>query len=150
MIKDLEKEAAIKRAKENKKAGKAVPTKSNPDPIIQELPEDDEELIQLIKKAAEARAKKEQLDKLVVEAEEQDKRDRAVAKLPPGMLDPPSRNTRSKTEELRAMPRVVEVTEPKVELETPKKSKLEEVKAVTPEPRPDTPSKNTRRRTKKA
>lgn len=135
MIKEVEKEAAKKRAIERKKSEKEAPKpEAKPEPKIQ----DDEELIKMIEKAQIVQAKKEALEKLVAESEEQDKRDRAIAKLPEGVLDAPSRNTRSKTEELRTIPKVeeVKVEEPTVE--------------ATPAPRPDTPSRNTRRRTKKA
>jgi hypothetical protein len=137
MIKDIEKEAAKKRALEKKKAGKEAPIPEvKSEPKITEI-QDDEELIKMIEKAQKAKAKKEALDKLVVEAEERERRNRAVAKLPEGVLDAPSRNTRSKTEELKTVPKVeAKAEEPKVE--------------TTPAPRPDTPSKNTRRRTKKA
>lgn len=153
MIRDAEKESAKKRALEKKKAGKEEPKpkpKPKPEPKITEI-QDDEELIKMIEKAQKKRAQKEALEKLVAESEEQDRMDRAIAKLPPGVLDPPSRNTRSKTEELRTMPKVVEV-EPKVE----QAPIVEEVKAeeqvveVTLAPRSDTPSRNTRKRTKKA
>lgn len=153
MIKDVEKQSAKKRALEKKKAGKEEPKpKPKPEPKITEV-QDDEELIKMIEKAQKQRAQKEALEKLVAEAEEQDKMDRAIAKLPAGVLDPPSRNTRSKTEELRTMPKVVEVAEPNVAKAVPK---AEEVKAeeqkieVTPAPRSDTPSRNTKKRTKKA
>lgn len=59
----------------------------------------DEELKDIVKKAAEARAKKEALDKLIAEEEERDRYNRAIAKLPEGVLDTPSRNTRSRTAE---------------------------------------------------
>lgn len=145
MIKDAEKESAKKRALEKKKAGKEEPKpkpKPKPEPKITEV-QDDEELIKMIEKAQKKRAQKEALEKLVAESEVQDKMDKAIAKLPPGVLDPPSRNTRSKTEDLRTIPKVEQ---------TPI---VEEVKAgeqveVTPAPRSDTPSRNTRRRTKKA
>lgn len=156
MIKDVEKESAKKRALEQKKTGKEQPKpkpkpKPEPEPRITEV-QDDEELIKMIEKAQKARAQKEALSKLVAESVEQERRDRAIAKLPAGVLDAPSRNTRSKTEELRMMPKVVEVTEPKVEKAVPRAEvKTEEPKVeVTPAPRSDTPSKNTRRRTKKA
>lgn len=153
MIKDVEKESAKKRALEKKKAGKEEPKpKPKPEPKITEV-QDDEELIKMIEKVQKQRAQKETLEKLVAEAEEQDRMDRAIAKLPAGVLDPPSRNTRSKTDELRTMPRVVEVTEPKVEKAVPKTEEVtaEEQKVeVTPAPRSDTPSRNTRKRTKKA
>lgn len=156
MIKDIEKESAKKRALEKKKAGKEQPKPvpipiPKPEPKITEV-QDDEELIKMIEKAQKKRAQKEALEKLVAESEEQDRMDRAIAKLPPGVLDPPSRNTRSKTEELRTIPKVVEL-EPKVEQVIPEaeESNAEEQKVeVTPAPRSDTPSKNTRRRTKKA
>lgn len=153
MIKDVEKESAKKRALEKKKAGKEDPKpKPKPEPKITEV-QDDEELIKMIEKAQKQRAQKEALEKLVAEAEEQDRMDRAIAKLPAGVLDPPSRNTKSKAEELRTMPKVVEVAEPKIEKVVPKaeEAKAEEQKVeVTPAPRSDTPSRNTRKRTKKA
>lgn len=150
MIKDIEKESAKKRALEKKKAGKEQPKPvpiPKPEPKITEV-QDDEELIKMIEKARKKRAQKEALEKLVAESEEQDRMDRAIAKLPAGVLDPPSRNTRSKTEELRTIPKAVEL-EPKIEQVVPE---AEELKAEEHkiEVTPDTPSKNTRRRTKKA
>lgn len=153
MIKDVEKESAKKRALEKKKAGKEEPKpRPKAEPKITEV-QDDEELIKMIEKAQKKRAQKETLEKLVAEAEEQDRMDRAIAKLPPGVLDPPSRNTRSKTDELRAMPKVMEVAEPKAERAVPRTQEVkaeEEKIEVTPAPRSDTPSRNTRKRTKKA
>ncbi|KAH8151231.1 uncharacterized protein LAJ45_04433 [Morchella importuna] len=162
-IKDLEKEAAIKRAKEERAAKKgtkttdkattgaskskipAIPKMFDPTkPIAPEeefkFPElesmNDEELKDIVKKAAEARAKKEALDKLIAEEEERDRYNRAIAKLPEGVLDTPSRNTRSRTAEFSG-PRIVEVAE------------SAPPEAIPTSSRPSTPSKN-RRRTKRA
>jgi hypothetical protein len=106
----------------------------------------DEELKDIVKKAAEARAKKEALDKLIAEEEERDRYNRAIAKLPEGVLDTPSRNTRSRTAEFSG-PRIVEVAESAPKSKTVPRPKVEPPEAASS--RPSTPSKN-RRRTKRA
>jgi hypothetical protein len=120
MIKDAEREAAIKRAKGKGKMKAQEDMKDMKDEL--EPDGQDEELI------AKLKQRKEALRKILEEEEAKEHEERAKAKLPASM-DAPNRNTRSRTEEIRA--EVRKAAEAKAEV------------AV------DTPSRNTRRRTKK-